>query len=152
MSFIETLVVLLVAVVVLGPKRLPSAARKVGHWMGVLRRASDEFKQQLMNMDQVVERTVEAVSKDAGSDLDHLLPTDEELAQALDFGVPPSSSPDEALEQEPVAGGLIRPEPEVAEEKPAPEPEQAPAQGTEIAEGVRSLGLSKTVPKGGEGA
>ena len=45
MSFLETLVILLVAVVVLGPKRLPEAARKVGHWMGVLRRASDEFKQ-----------------------------------------------------------------------------------------------------------
>ena len=73
MSFLETLVILLVAVVVLGPKRLPEAARKVGHWMGVLRRASDEFKQQLMTMDQALEKQVNtAVNASTGERLGYV--------------------------------------------------------------------------------
>lgn len=117
MSFLETLVILLVAVVVLGPKRLPEAARKVGHWMGVLRRASDEFKQQLMTMDQALEKQVNAAVNTSTGELDHLLPTDEELAQAMDFG-PPPLSPDDLLATAPVPGGLA-PAPPPAEEKPA---------------------------------
>ena len=117
MSFLETLVILLVAVVVLGPKRLPEAARKVGHWMGVLRRASDEFKQQLMTMDQALEKQVNAAVNTSTGELDHLLPSDEELAQAMDFG-PPPLSPDDVLATAPVPGGLA-PTPPPAEEKPA---------------------------------
>ena len=116
MSFLETLVILLVAVVVLGPKRLPEAARKVGHWMGVLRRASDEFKQQLMTMDQALEKQVNAAVNTSTGELDHLLPSDEELAQAMDFG-PPPLSPDDVLATAPVPGGLA-PTPPPAEEKP----------------------------------
>ncbi|MGN0891406.1 MAG: twin-arginine translocase TatA/TatE family subunit [Candidatus Spyradenecus sp.] len=127
MSFLETLVILLVAVVVLGPKRLPEAARKVGHWMGVLRRASDEFKQQLMTMDQALETQVNAAVNASTGELDNLLPTDEELAQAMDFA-PPPVSPDDALASAPVPGGLA-PTPPPAEEKPAePAPEPAPEQ------------------------
>lgn len=126
MSFLETLVILLVAVVVLGPKRLPEAARKVGHWMGVLRRASDEFKQQLMTMDQALETQVNAAVNASTGELDNLLPTDEELAQAMDFA-PPPVSPDDVLASAPVPGGLA-PTPPPAEEKPAePAPEADPA-------------------------
>ena len=79
MSFTETLVILVVAMIVLGPKKLPSAARKVGHWMGMLRRASDEFKRQVMSMDQQLDDRLNA----AAGDLDALAPTDEELAKKL---------------------------------------------------------------------
>ena len=116
MSFLETLVILLVAVVVLGPKRLPEAARKVGHWMGVLRRASDEFKQQLMTMDQALEKQVNTAVNTSTGELDNLLPTDEELAQAMNFA-PPPLSPDDLLATAPVPGGLA-PTPPPAEEKP----------------------------------
>ena len=127
MSFLETLVILLVAVVVLGPKRLPEAARKVGHWMGVLRRASDEFKQQLMTMDQALEKQVNTAVNASTGELDNILPTDEELAQAMNFA-PPPLSPDDLLATAPVPGGLA-PTPPPAEEKPAelaPEAETAP--------------------------
>ncbi|MGN0885925.1 MAG: twin-arginine translocase TatA/TatE family subunit [Candidatus Spyradenecus sp.] len=127
MSFLETLVILLVAVVVLGPKRLPEAARKVGHWMGVLRRASDEFKQQLMTMDQTLEKQVNAAVNTSTGELDNLLPTDEELAQAMDFA-PPPLSPDDVLATAPVPGGLA-PTPPPAEEQPAAEaPAEAPVE------------------------
>lgn len=144
MSFLETLVILLVAVVVLGPKRLPEAARKVGHWMGVLRRASDEFKQQLMTMDQALERQAnEAVNRSTG-ELDNLLPTDEELAQAMDFG-PPPVSPDDVLASAPVPGGLA-PTPPPAEEKPA-EPEAASAPVAEAAAAAAPEPPAEAQPK-----
>lgn len=53
-SFVECIVIFIVAVIVLGPKKLPDVARKIGHYMGMLRRASDEFKNQLMSMDQAM--------------------------------------------------------------------------------------------------
>ena len=46
----EWLVLLAVILIVVGPKNLPSAARKMGQVMSKLRRAADEFKRQLMTM------------------------------------------------------------------------------------------------------
>lgn len=43
----EMLVILLVALLVLGPERLPSAARQVGKVMGELRRMSSGFQAEL---------------------------------------------------------------------------------------------------------
>lgn len=43
----ELLVILLVALIVLGPQRLPGAARQVGKVMGDLRRISSGFQQEL---------------------------------------------------------------------------------------------------------
>ena len=112
MSFAETLVILLVAMIVLGPRRLPEAARKIGHWLGVARRAGDEFKRQLMAMDQGVEDRLNT----ATGELDKLVPTDEELAAETeapdaDNLPPPAASPDDAWGAAPVPGGLP-PEPE----------------------------------------
>ena len=60
---IEWLVLLGVVLVVVGPKNLPSAARKMGQFMSSLRRAADEFKRQLMAMDQEVRSTVNDIGK-----------------------------------------------------------------------------------------
>jgi len=61
----EWLVLLGVILIVVGPKNLPSAARKFGQVMSTLRRAADEFKRQLMSMDEEVRKTVdEAVKTD----------------------------------------------------------------------------------------
>ena len=43
----ELLVILLIALIVLGPQRLPDAARTVGRVMGDLRRISSGFQQEL---------------------------------------------------------------------------------------------------------
>ena len=58
----EWLVLLAVILIVVGPKNLPSAARKTGEILAKLRRAADEFKRQLMTMDQEVSRTVNDVA------------------------------------------------------------------------------------------
>ncbi len=128
MSFLETLVILLVAVIVLGPKRLPAAARKVGHWMGMARRASDEFKRQLMTMDQAMERSLNS----ADDTLDRLVPDEvtstlEEVREAVSWEEPPAASPDDLWDAEPVPGGLP-PEPTPADATPPPTPEASSAE------------------------
>lgn len=83
LSFSEILVILLVAVIVLGPKRLPSAARKVGHYVGLIRRVADSFKRDLMMMDQAANRAINHATKD----FDNLYPKETaDLAEVL--GVP----------------------------------------------------------------
>ena len=64
----EWLVLLGVVLIVVGPKNLPAAARKMGQMMSTLRRAADEFKRQLMTMDQEVTKVVtDATSDDTSS-------------------------------------------------------------------------------------
>lgn len=60
----ECLVLLGVVLIVIGPKNLPSAARKMGQVMSTLRRAADEFKRQLLTMDQEVRKAVDDVKSD----------------------------------------------------------------------------------------
>ena len=43
----EVLVILVVALVVLGPDKLPGAARQAGRWLGELRRLSSGFQAEL---------------------------------------------------------------------------------------------------------
>lgn len=64
----EWFVLLGVVLIVVGPKNLPSAARKLGNIMSTLRRAADEFKRQLLSMDEEIRKQVdEAVSDDTTS-------------------------------------------------------------------------------------
>jgi Tat protein translocase TatB subunit len=128
LSFPEILVILLVAVVVLGPKRLPETARKLGHWVGLFKRASEEFKRELMSMDRVVDDTLNR----AVSDIDQLVPdevappADVDLADLMGIPAePPLASPDDVWDTPPVPGGLA-PEPTVAPAESAVQPE-APA-------------------------
>jgi sec-independent protein translocase protein TatB len=60
----EWLVLLAVILIVVGPKNLPSAARKIGQVMSQLRRAADEFKRQLMSMDQDIHKAVDDVKQE----------------------------------------------------------------------------------------
>ena len=64
----EWFVLLGVVLIVVGPRNLPSAARKLGQMMTNLRRAADEFKRQLMSMDQEVTKTVSDVTSDTSSE------------------------------------------------------------------------------------
>jgi sec-independent protein translocase protein TatB len=60
----ELLVILLVALLVLGPQRLPGAARQVGRVMGDIRRISSGFQQELrdaLDVDEAPPRRKEQV-------------------------------------------------------------------------------------------
>lgn len=52
----ELLVILLVALVVLGPDKLPDAARKMGNVMGELRRMSHGFQEEMRGAFEEVSR------------------------------------------------------------------------------------------------
>ena len=52
----EWFVLLAVLLIVVGPKRLPETARKIGQYYAKFRRAAEGFKRQLMDMDYEIER------------------------------------------------------------------------------------------------
>ena len=54
----EWLVLLAVLLVVMGPKRLPSTASKIGAYYSKFRRAAESFKRQIMEMDYEMEREI----------------------------------------------------------------------------------------------
>ena len=76
----EIIIILLLALVVLGPKRLPELARKLGEWTAELRSAARDLRRGL-------EAEVADI-REAGSDLkaplDDLKKTSEELRKGLD--------------------------------------------------------------------
>lgn len=64
-GFGEWFVLLAVALVVVGPKNLPSAARKIGKVYAKFRRAADAFKRQIMDMDYEIERAARRAMSEA---------------------------------------------------------------------------------------
>ncbi|MGE3536367.1 MAG: Sec-independent protein translocase protein TatB [Candidatus Tectimicrobiota bacterium] len=64
----ELMVIMVVALVVLGPQRLPEVARMLGRAYGQLRRASEEFQQTIRQDLATLERQEEAQKNKATSD------------------------------------------------------------------------------------
>ena len=71
MSFAEVVIILIVALIVIGPERLPSAARTVGRWVQGVKNFSSgiqsEFDQQI-KQEQLEEniRKAEAAERNSG--------------------------------------------------------------------------------------
>lgn len=59
----EFLVILLVALIVLGPQKLPEAARQVGHFAREIRKMSNAFQAE---MREAMDDPIEAAAKDRG--------------------------------------------------------------------------------------
>jgi TatA/E family protein of Tat protein translocase len=64
----EWIMLFAVVLVVVGPRRLPEVARKLGRTMEMFRRAADEFKEQLMSMDQEINKNVSDASGTTDTD------------------------------------------------------------------------------------
>ena len=61
------LIVALVAIIVVGPKNLPKTMRSIARMMGKLQRASNEFKRQILSLDQEVERAASDFASESPS-------------------------------------------------------------------------------------
>ena len=61
----EWFVLLAVALVVVGPKRLPEAARKVGQFYARFRRAAEGFRRQMFELDAELRRAGADAAKEA---------------------------------------------------------------------------------------
>lgn len=62
-GFGEWMVLLVVILVVVGPKRLPATARKFGQYYAKFRRAAESFKRQLLDMDSELGQAVKDIDK-----------------------------------------------------------------------------------------
>jgi sec-independent protein translocase protein TatB len=61
----ELMVILLIALIVLGPDKLPETARKIGNVMGELRRMSSGFQNEMRSaMDEVTRPPLETVKEE----------------------------------------------------------------------------------------
>ena len=64
-GFGEWFLLLAVVLVVVGPKNLPSAARKFGSYYSKFRRAAESFKRQLLDMDTEFARAADSAERAA---------------------------------------------------------------------------------------
>ena len=121
-SFSELLLVGLVALLVLGPERLPGAARTVGLWIGRLKRSFNAIKQE-------VEREIGADEIRRQLHNEHILSLEQEARNIL------TPVQEQAKPVTPVAEHSIAPTPVVevapatptAPTEPAPTPTAPPA-------------------------
>lgn len=63
LGFSETAFLVLLGLLLFGPKKLPEIGRQIGRWMAEFKRASAEFQNQLSDEVRQLEREVEAVQQ-----------------------------------------------------------------------------------------
>jgi Tat protein translocase TatB subunit len=56
----ELVLVLIIALIVLGPERMPKVARDIGRVVGDLRRTSDELREEFLNADKLIDKAADA--------------------------------------------------------------------------------------------
>lgn len=61
---LELLVIFAVVLVLFGPRKLPEIARSIGRMLHDLRKASDDFRSQVMAIDAPGEKSIEANADD----------------------------------------------------------------------------------------
>jgi len=120
----ELLLLAIIALLVLGPERMPKLMRDVGRTVGDLRRTSDELRGELLSADQAIRREIslEPAAKEA--------PATPEESKAAAAGATMAATQAEVVTPAELAAPAAEapvPEPEAAApepERPAPEPEE----------------------------
>ena len=124
-SFSELLLVGLVALLVLGPERLPGAARTAGLWIGRLKRSFNSIKME-------VEREIGADDIRRQLHNEHILQMEQEAKRILNPQTPPAQqSPEQpaaTASETPAPAAPVTPAPQAsASEQPEqPQPPRAP--------------------------
>src|SRR5213592_4226479 len=55
----EIVLILIIALIVLGPERMPKVARDLGRVVGDLRRTSDELREEFLNADKLLDKAAD---------------------------------------------------------------------------------------------
>ena len=116
-GFGEWFVLLAVVLIVVGPKKLPGAARKLGQFYNRFRRAAEGFKRQIMDMDAEIDR----IAADTVRAADDAFKVEGDEAKAEPAAEPEAFEPP----AEPVAEPVPYPGHEPVPEAPGPTPEPA---------------------------
>ncbi|MCK6187092.1 Sec-independent protein translocase protein TatB [Pseudomonas sp. EYE_354] len=118
-SFSELLLVGLVALLVLGPERLPGAARTAGLWIGRLKRSFNAIKQE-------VEREIGADEIRRQLHNEHILSLEQEARKILS-PVNEQAKPAEHVVANSIAPAIEAPPAVATPTEPAPTPVASPA-------------------------
>jgi len=119
-SFSELLLVGLVALLVLGPERLPGAARTAGLWVGRLKRSFNAIKME-------VEREIGADDIRRQLHNEHILQMEQEAKRILNPLTPPAAAVTEQPAATPTPAPVVPAAPATAPEQPEqPQPPRAP--------------------------
>jgi sec-independent protein translocase protein TatB len=134
-GFSELLVIGIVALIVLGPERLPKVARTAGHLFGRMQRyvsdVKSEIKREMHNEEMMKLQTSFQEAKDAVSGMEQSIKSEAAETEHLLKAVA-ETEPQASLEfvEEPVAQEVTRPAPAPQMELPLPlEEPPSPSQG-----------------------
>jgi len=73
----ELVLLLIIALIVLGPERMPKVARDIGRVVGDLRRTSDELREEFLNADKLIDKAANAAAPPTVESIPATLPTKE---------------------------------------------------------------------------
>ena len=60
----ELVLILIIALIVLGPERMPKVARDLGRVVGDLRRTSDQLREEFLNADKLLDKAADAAGSE----------------------------------------------------------------------------------------
>jgi len=63
----ELVLILIIALIVLGPERMPKVARDLGRVVGDLRRTSDQLREEFLNADKLLDKAADAAGPPAAA-------------------------------------------------------------------------------------
>lgn len=169
-DFSELVVVFVVALIVLGPTRLPIVARKVGRWIGKARAMASDFRQQLENevtleeLNRMTRETTKqnqaanAANATAQADAQATTPTAESLASGgYPYGAPaeavPATPPADATSAAPQPGDDTYSHAHAAGATPEPwSPDPAVADARPVTDAAPATDIPLTPDPGAPGA
>lgn len=102
-GFSELVLILLIALLVLGPQKLPKLARDVGRWVGRARNMARQLREQLDHEQQIVEWGEEDKRREAAMKASAANLTPDTYSAAHDVTPPPAAIPDVTVPAPPPA-------------------------------------------------
>lgn len=124
LGWAEMAIIMLVALIVIGPKDLPKVARTIGQWTGKARALARDFQRSLDDMareaelDEIKKSITKAGRTDLKSAIKNAVDPDDELERAFDVEdkKPAKAKPQPSQAKKPAAGP--KPLPPVAGDQP----------------------------------